>query len=59
MFLRLIHVLAWISTLFSLSPSFFFFFFLATLVAYGSSQARDPFPAEVVTYAAAAAMPDP
>ena len=44
---------------FVLSLSFFFFFFLATPVAYGISQARDPFPAEVVTYAAAAAMPDP
>ena len=38
---------------------FILFFFLATPMAYGRSQARDQIQAAAATYATAAAMPDP
>lgn len=38
---------------------FLFIIFLATPLAYGSSQARDPTYATAVTKAAAVTMPDP
>ena len=38
---------------------FFLFFFLATPIAYGNSQARDRIWASAVTCATAVAMPDP
>ena len=40
------------------SPSFFPFSFLAALMAYGSSQARDWIPAAAVTQAAPETMTD-
>lgn len=42
-----------------LHPKLFFFFFLATSMAYGSAGARGRIPARALTYITAAAAPEP